>query len=245
LSERARTAAYAPWRGSRARSCRLIVDPDGRGVEVARCGRQALVLLLRELSAAELLRVDAALGAQQALHELLGRHLEREDRHRDAVRDRGVCGHVQCEGRLPHGGTRGDDAQVALLEPGGDAVEVGEARRHAGDARSGFLQPLDVLECRPEDLLDPDEALALVALGDLEDARLGLVEELVDVALALLVDVADDLRRLLDEPPEERLVADDARVVLEVRGRRDRVHERAEVVEAARRFELPGLLELL
>ncbi len=217
----------------------------GRRVQVARGRGETLVLLLRQLASPELLRVDATLGAEQALHELLGRHLEREHRDRNAVRDRRVGRDVERHRRLPHRRARGDDAEVALLKARRHAVEVREARGHAGDPGVGLLQALDVLERRPEDLLDPDEALALVALGDLEDARLGLVEDLVDVALALLVDVPDDLRRLLHEPAQQRLVADDACVVLDVGGGRNRVDEGAQVVEASGRLELSGLLELL
>ena len=84
-----------------------------------------------------------------------------------------------------------------------------------------------------------------MALGDREDARLGLIEDLVDVSLALLVHIADDLRRLLDEAAQERLVPHDARMERDVRRGGHRVHQNAEVVEAPGRLQLPGVLELL
>jgi hypothetical protein len=161
------------------------------------------------------------------------------------VLDGGVLRDVHHQRRLPHRGAGGDDDQIAVLESGRHLVEVAVARRDAGEAGSRLLQPLDVLERRPQDLLDPDEPLALVALRDLEDARLGLVEDLLDFALALLVDVADDLRGRVDQAPQQRLLAHDARVVLDVGGGRHRVEELRQVLQAADAVELAGLLELL
>ena len=102
-----------------------------------------------------------------------------------------------------------------------------------------------MLEGGPQDLLDPYEALALVALGHLEDPGLGLIENVVDAPLSLVVDVTDDLRRLLDEPAEERLVADDAGVVGKVRRRRHRVDQSRQIVEAPGGLHLGGILQLL
>mgnify|MGYP003704778801 CR=1 FL=1 len=76
-------------------------------------------------------------------------------------------------------------AMAALLRPGGRFALI-----HRADT---LKKCLDVLEGRPEDLLDPDEPLPLVRLRHLEDPRLGDVEDLVHLALALLVDVPDDL----------------------------------------------------
>ena len=102
-----------------------------------------------------------------------------------------------------------------------------------------------MLERRPKDLFDPDEALSLVALRDLEDPGFRLIEDLIDLALTLVIDIADDLRRLLDESPQQRLVANDARVILEVGRRGHGIDERGEIVEPPGRFHLAGLLELL
>jgi hypothetical protein len=85
---------------------------------------------------------------------------------------------------------------------------------------------------------------AVVALRDLEDPRLGMVEDLLDLALAGLVDVADDLAGRVDQAPHQRLLAHDARVVFDVRRGRHRVYQLREVFEPPRGVELTGLLEL-
>ena len=74
-------------------------------------------------------------------------------------------------------------------------------------------------------------------LADLEDLRLGFVEQLVRRRLPL-ERLGDDRRRDFDQPAQHRLLAHDLRVVLDVRRRRHRVDEKADVVLAARRLEL-------
>ena len=45
-----------------------------------------------------------------------------------SARQRGVLRDVQAEGGLAHAGPAADDDQVGRLQPGGQLVEVGEAR---------------------------------------------------------------------------------------------------------------------
>ncbi len=74
-----------------------------------------------------------------------------------------------------------------------------------------------------------------MGLCDLEDAVLGLVQDLVHLPLAGLVGVADDLGRRLDEAPQQRPLPHDAGVVLDVGGRGDRVQQLDQVLQAAGR----------
>ena len=223
----------------------LIVDPDRRGVQVPRRRPESAVLLSGETPRAQSLRVHAPLGAEEALHELSGRHLKREDPHRTLMLDRRRRCHVERERRFPHRGPGGDDDEVPALEPRRHAVEVGEAGGHARDTGPCLLELLDVLEGVPQDRLDRDEALALVAVRDLEDPLLGLVEDVVDRALPRIVRVPHDLVGLLHEAPQERLLPHDTRVVLDVgRGGHGR-DEVAEVVDPAHPLELIDILQLL
>src|SRR5690606_897238 len=95
-------------------------------------------------------------------------HLQREEGDRLLRADGRVLRDVEGERRLPHGGTGGDDDQVAPLETRGEVVQVGEAGRYAGDRRTRLRQDLDLLHRRPEQLLDPYEAAPFVGLRDLE-----------------------------------------------------------------------------
>ena len=136
------------------------------------------------------------------------------------------------------------DYQISLLEAGGHAVEILEARRNPGEPAGGFLKTLDVFERRPQDLLDPDEALSVVALSNAEYPLLGQIHDLLDGALSLVVDVPDDVGCRGDKPPEQRLVADDSGVVLDVGRGRDSVEQLGKVGGPTSRFELTRVLEL-
>ena len=106
------------------------------------------------------------------------------------------------------------------------------------------MDRLDALHRRPEELLDAREALARALLRDLEDLRLGDVQQLVG-CLAATERLGDDLGRDLDQPSEKRLLLDDASVVLDVRRRRHRVDEEADVILAARPFQIAAPLQLV
>ena len=56
---------------------------------------------------------------------------------------RRVLRDVQRERRLAHARAAGDDDQVGRLQAGGQLVEVGEARRHAGDRSLLLVELLD------------------------------------------------------------------------------------------------------
>ena len=146
---------------------------------------------------------------------------------------------------FPHRRTCGDDAQVSFLEPRRHPIEIGEARRDTGDARTGRLTLLDLLEGLPQNVLDPDKAFALMAVRNLEDLGLGDVEKFFYIALALVIHVANDRRGPIHQPTEQGFFANDVRVVLDVGRGRNGIHQRSQVVQASRCFELAGLLEFL
>ena len=70
---------------------------------------------------------------EQPQHELLLAHLEAEDADALLVADRRVLGDVEREARLADRRAGGEDHEVALLEPGGQRVEVAEAGADAAD----------------------------------------------------------------------------------------------------------------
>ena len=94
---------------------------------------------------------------------------------------RHVLGDVERKGGLAHRRARRQHDQVALLQAGRQAVEVVEAGAHAGHFLGAVLvqfgHAVDQLD---HQLVHADEALlaARAFLADLEDAALGLVEDL-------------------------------------------------------------------
>ena len=143
----------------------------------------------------DLLRVDAGLGADEPLHQLLLGHLQAEDQRRPAQLHGGVRGEVEREGRLPRGRAPRDDHEVGALEPRGAPVELREPRGQAGDVLLAVVERLDVLDRLGQDLADGERAPLEAALRDAEEHLLGPVQERLDVVrllVALLHDLAGD-----------------------------------------------------
>ena len=107
----------------------------------------------------------------------------------------------------------------------------------AGDRLAAALQRLDALHRRPHQLLHAREALQPALLAHLEDSLLRVVEQLLGRGAAL-ERLGDDRRGGLDQAAQQRLLLHDLRVVLDVRRRRHRVDQLADVFLAARRIEL-------
>ena len=67
--------------------------------------------------------------------------------------------------------------EVARLEAGGEAVEVAEAGRRAGDLDAGLVERRDPLEALLQQLVDVRELARDALLREVEDDLLGLVDE--------------------------------------------------------------------
>ena len=178
------------------------------------------------------------------MHERRLTHFQREHRNRNLALDGRVLRDVQHERRLSHRRTGGDDHQIRRLEARRQLVEIVESARHAGDRLTAALQRFDALHRRPEQFLDANESVVDPLLADLEDFRFRFVEQLDGVGAAL-EGLLNDGGRDFDQASEKRLLSDDLRVVLDVRGRRDGVDEEADVLLAARRLEIPAPRELV
>ena len=187
--------------------------------------------------AAQPLRVDVGDAREQAQDELLLAHLEAEDADALALLDRGVLGDVEREARLADGRAGGDDDQVALLEPGGQRVEVGEAGADAADLAAVGVEVVEPVVGVVEERLERAEPGVDALLADREQLRLGPVDRLLDLGRVLVADPGDPAGRA-DQVPQDRLALDDPGVLGDVdRGRR-LVRQAREVGPAADRLEL-------
>ena len=118
-----------------------------------------------------------------------------------------------------------------------------ESRRHAGDELLALVRALDGGEARVRQLPHRGEPGAHAIFGDREDRLLGLVENEIGLLLSL-VGGRENLVRRENQIPEGRLLAHDARVVLDVGGMRQTVDERRNVGGPADFVELPRSREL-
>jgi hypothetical protein len=218
-------------------------------IQIGACPSRAAALARFEASCAvsaapQPLCVHVPLRGEHAQQEGFSTHFQREDRRRNVAFDGRVLRDVQHEGRLAHGRTGRDDHEVRRLEAERHLVEVREPRRHAGEVAAARAQHLDALHRGPEQRLDLDEPLGAAAVVELEDLALGEVEQLGHVGRALVA-FAHERGGRLDQPPPQRLLADDPAMVLHVRRGRDLVEEAAEIFLAAGAGEIPALLELV
>ena len=221
-----------------------VVDEDVRRGEVGvRLGQPRPVLLL-QVSRAQAMRVDPRVRAEHAEHELLLRHLEREDADRVARLERRVLRNVQAERRLPHGGAGGQDDEVALLQAARLLVEVDETGGQPGDEVLRLRELVDGAEALLDDLADAHEALADAVLGDVEDRLLGAVEEDGRFLLTLEAGLHDAVARV-DQVPEDRLLLDDPAPLLDARDARQPVQEARQVGRSAHRLEGGAPAELV
>src|SRR6267143_852144 len=214
-----------------------IDEADNVGV-LLDCPGLAQVGQLRPLG------IDQPFRAEQPLHELILRHLQRKEGDAGVVLDRGVLHDVQRERRLAHGWTRGDDDEIGALEASRVAIQIDESARDPSQRACARLELLDPLHRRPDQLLDPDELLGAPELGHLKDAVLRIVEHFSGGTVAL-VDVLDDAGGRLDEPAQHRLVAHDPGVVVDVVGGGDDIDERRDVFHPTRAVQAAPARQLI
>ena len=106
-----------------------VVDVDGRlGQRVHRRRARRVKSISSRKPVRSRCESMLATRAQQAQHELLLAHLEREDADRLALADRRVLRDVQREAGLADAGPGGEDDQVALLQSAGQRVQVRGSR---------------------------------------------------------------------------------------------------------------------
>ena len=91
---------------------------------------------------------------------------------------RGILRDVDGPRGFAHGGARGNDDELGLLQAAGHAVEVVEVRGQAGDFALQLPDRIDGAEVLFDDGRDVGEAAGDAALGDFEQRAFGSVEDL-------------------------------------------------------------------
>ena len=114
----------------------------------------------------------------------------------------------------------------------------------AGDLLAAGVERIERAEGVLDDGGDVSKALAETALGELEDALLGAVDDLFGF-VGVLDGFGDGVLRDVDEATQLRLVAHDAHVVLDRGALGEAVDERREIGDAADGFDLLAAVELL
>ena len=218
------------------RERRGVVDVERLVLHLRPGAAEAVPVVRAQLAGAHLRLVDAAEGRQQAHDELICRLLHRKDEHRAvavAFLHHRVFGHVHHQRRLAHGRARRDDHEVGGLEAGGPPVQVVEAGCDAGDG----VAALQRVELVRDDVGEYPDALRRtvldLALADVEDGLLGLVEHVGTAAPLRREGGVRDLVGGADEPSQRGAVAHDFGIGADVRRARRARHELSQVAVAA------------
>src|SRR5690349_23383764 len=127
---------------------------------------------------------------------------------------------IQSEGGLSHRRTSRHDDEVSRLQTGRPVVKIVEARGHASDVGRIFLvvQVVDAFVDLCEDRRNAKQALvfACSSLGNLEDFRLGFIQQLADFLTGRGERAFSDFRRDLPESSLYRAIAYKLRVAADV-----------------------------
>ena len=183
------------------------------------------------------------LGAHQAHHDLVARHLQGEDHTRQAVLDARRPGQVQAQGRLTDRRTRRDDDQLPRVQPVGQRIQVGEPGGHPDHLPAVGGDRLDLVQGAVEDVAQRGVVLARAPAGQVVHLGLGPIHEVVHVTLGGVPHLHDP-RPGRDHPAQHRPLRDDLRVVRGVRRRRHHRHQGVQVRRPPDPGDLPGLGQL-
>ena len=161
----------------------------------------------------------------------------------------GARAHLRVERlRLAHRRPRRQHDQVARLQAGGHAVEVVEARAHAGDFLGAVLvQLVDAVDQLHDQLVHALEALprARALLADLEDLALGLVEDLRHRPALRIEGRGGDLVAGGDQLAQDGALAHDLGVAAQVGRAGHALRQRVEVHQPAAVLGLAEVLQVL
>ena len=147
---------------------------------------------------------------------------------------------------LAHRRACGEDDQVAGLEAAGDAVEVLEAGRRAGDRRALARRAARACRARRrEQVVDRAEVLAASPRGRPRGSSARRGRRARAAAPRGECTLRLDLVGGAQEPAQHRVLADDARVLADVADGGDRAGQQVDRGAAADALELAGLLEVL
>ena len=163
-----------------------VVDMDRQGGDLAAHLHELVEILLPDLAAADVVAGDAAFLGEQACRELLGAHLERENRdaalrqrirpvplrfrHQRAGR---AEPHLDGERGFAHAGAPGEDEEIGGMHAAELGIDIAQPGRQAGDVAGAAEGALGALDRIGERALEGDEpALRPAARRELEQRLL-------------------------------------------------------------------------
>ena len=209
-----------------------VVDEQRGVVHPAHGGGDLGPLLVLDGALAQVLQADGGLRGQQAHRDLVPAHFQGEHDGGEVVLDGGGAGEVQREGGLTDGGARGDDDHLAGVQAVGQFVEFVEAGGDARHALPAVAGRLDLVHGGFHDVLEDNVVLGGAALGHGVDLGLGLVDQVLHLAVLAVAEL-DDLGAGVDQAAQDGAFGHDFGVVAGVGGGGNGLDQLVEVGRAA------------
>ena len=116
-------------------------------------------------------------AAEHPHYHFVRSHFHGEDSHFFAHVHRSVGSYIQCQGGFTHGGTRGDDDELAGSETSGEAVKVAVAAWNSNHRNLLCSNGVYGLQHLVADLVKTLEANLVGEFGYLENCLLGFVND--------------------------------------------------------------------
>ena len=143
-------------------------------------------VIVFQLAGAQGVLVEPPHRTDHTHRQLRAAHFHTENGHRLVRFQRHVLGDVDGESGLAHTRASRHDDQIAGLQAGGHAVQIGEAGSNTGHITGivAAIQRLDALDHLRQQRRDADKSLAsaLACFGNLEHAAFCLVQQLSGIA---------------------------------------------------------------
>src|SRR5918992_470350 len=214
-----------------------VVDEDRRLGQLLDGAKHLGPAVGLDTALAELVARDLRLGGDEAMGELGLGHLEREQGGGPAVVDGGILHNVGGQRRFAHRWPCRQHDQVARLESARQLVDVGEARGGAGQADALSRELLELVDLLVEDVLDRPHLGEAALVADLEELRLGSLDQVARLA-AVGEHLGLDPAGRVEDAAHQRVVADDSGVVEDRSHSGDDRWQRVDVGVASGRLQL-------
>ena len=195
------------------RHVRRIINEQWSIGDLGHGPRQPGPVLVAHRALTHVLQLDGRLGRQQSHRDLGATHLEAEEHGSHLVLDCRRPGYIQAPRRFPNSRSRRHDDHLPGVQAVGQVVEVGEPRGDSGHLTGLARGGLDLVDRRLKHIAKDRVVIPATLVRHGVDLGLSGIDDVDDVSAVLAVAHLDDLRAGIDEPPQDRSLGHDLRVV--------------------------------
>ena len=163
------------------REARSVVDKERRAVERRDACGELRPFGVGEATATNLLALEFAHITDKAVNELQLAHFEREHSHGSIVIHSHILSHGEHKRSFTHSGARGNNNEVARLPTRSDFVQIVVSGGKTAQTAVALGSDGDLIERLLDNGVDLRNIALDIALGNLEEFSLSLLEQVIDI----------------------------------------------------------------